>query len=141
APPIAAHLRRPADLANEELLRSYRVDEWSLWFKAAGVEPPGLRGWMFDSSRALVEAAAQGSGVALVPVAMFAREIAEGRVIQPFASTVSAGGYWLTHLKSRAETPSMNAFRTWILSELKAPTAARGRAATTRLSRRRKRAS
>ena len=65
---------RPADLANEELLRSYRVDEWALWFKSAGLEAPNLRGWMFDSSRALVEAAIQGAGVALVPVAMFARE-------------------------------------------------------------------
>jgi LysR family transcriptional regulator, regulator of gene expression of beta-lactamase len=123
-PSIAARLRRPADLANEELLRSYRVDEWPLWFKAAGVKPPGLRGWMFDSSRALVEAAVQGAGVALVPVAMFAREIAEGRVVQPFAITASVGSYWLTHLKSRAETPSMNAFRTWILADIAAQAAA-----------------
>ena len=123
-PSIAARLRKPADLANEELLRSYRVDEWPLWFKAAGVKPPGLRGWMFDSSRALVEAAVQGAGVALVPVAMFAREIADGRVVQPFAITASVGSYWLTHLKSRAETPSMNAFRTWILADIAAQAAA-----------------
>jgi LysR family transcriptional regulator, regulator of gene expression of beta-lactamase len=119
-PQIASRLRRPRDLANVELLRSYRVDEWTLWFKAAGLEPPSLRGWMFDSSRALVEAAAQGAGVALVPVAMFAREIAEKRVVQPFKITASAGSYWLTHLKSRAATPSMNAFRTWILAEVAA---------------------
>jgi LysR family transcriptional regulator of beta-lactamase len=117
APRIATRLRRPGDLANEELLRSYRVDEWTLWFKAAGLEPPSLRGWMFDSSRALVEAAAQGAGVALVPVAMFAREIAEKRVAQPFDVTVSAGSYWLTHLKSRPETPAMSAFRAWITAE------------------------
>jgi LysR family transcriptional regulator of beta-lactamase len=128
APSIAARLRKPGDLANEELLRSYRVDEWALWFKAAGLEPPGLRGWMFDSSRALVEAAVQDAGVALVPVAMFAREIADGRVVQPFGITVSAGSYWLTHLKSRAETPSMNAFRTWILGEIEASKATRGKA-------------
>ena len=120
-PQIASRLRRPSDLANVELLRSYRVDEWTLWFKAAGLEPPGLRGWMFDSSRALVEAAAQGAGVALVPVAMFAREIAEKRVVQPFDITASAGSYWLTHLKSRAATSSMSAFRAWILAEAAAP--------------------
>jgi LysR family transcriptional regulator of beta-lactamase len=131
-PQIAARLRRPADLAQQELLRSYRVDEWLLWFKAAGVEPPGLRGWMFDSSRALVEAAAQGAGVALVPVAMFAREIAERRVIQPFEITVPAGSYWLTHLKSRAPTPAMSAFRTWLAAEIAAA------AASTSSGRRRK---
>jgi LysR family transcriptional regulator of beta-lactamase len=119
-PQIAAGLRRPADLAQQELLRSYRVDEWLLWFKAAGVEPPALRGWMFDSSRALVEAAAQGAGVALVPVAMFAREIAERRVVQPFEIVVPAGSYWLTHLKSRTPTPAMSAFRTWLTGEMAA---------------------
>jgi LysR family transcriptional regulator, regulator of gene expression of beta-lactamase len=118
APFIAARLRSPADLANEDLLRSYRMDEWALWFRSADLEPPSLRGWMFDSSRALVEAAALGAGVALVPVAMFAREIEEGRIIQPFETAVSAGSYWLTHLKSRAETLSMTAFRKWILAEV-----------------------
>jgi LysR family transcriptional regulator, regulator of gene expression of beta-lactamase len=124
APEMAARVRRPKDLAREELLRSYRVDEWTLWFKAAGLAPPSLRGSMFDSSRALVEAAAQGAGVALVPGAMFAREIAEKRIVQPFEITVSVGSYWLTHLKSRAATPSMSAFRAWILAEITASTGA-----------------
>jgi LysR family transcriptional regulator, regulator of gene expression of beta-lactamase len=115
---IGGRLRRPADLANEELLRSYRRDEWPLWFRAAGVEPPSLRGWTFDSSLALVEAAARGAGVALVPIAMFAREIESGRVMQPFDIAVSAGSYWMTRLKSRAETPSMMAFRKWIMAEI-----------------------
>lgn len=135
-PQIATGLRRPADLAQQELLRSYRVDEWLLWLKAAGVEPPALRGWMFDSSRALVEAAAQGAGVALVPVAMFAREIAERRVVQPFDILVPAGSYWLTHLKSRTPTPAMSAFRTWLTGEMAAAAASnspkRGKRAKTR---------
>lgn len=117
-PSIGARLRSPADLAGEELLRSYRIDEWRLWFEAAGVEPTSIRGWTFDSSRALVEAAAQGAGVALVPVAMFAREITEGRIMQPFDVAVPAGSYWLTHLKSRTETPAMQAFRSWISVEV-----------------------
>jgi LysR family transcriptional regulator of beta-lactamase len=118
APPFARRLRRPKDLANEELLRSYRMDEWAAWFRAAGVEPPNLRGWMFDSSLALVEAAARGMGVALVPVAMFARELEERRLIQPFEITASMGSYWLTRLKSRAETASMTAFHRWVLAEI-----------------------
>ena len=118
SPSIGARLASPADLAGEELLRSYRRDEWLLWFKAAGLEPPSLRGWMFDSSLSLVEAAAQGAGVALVPVAMFTREIGAGRIVQPFDTAVATGSYWLTHLKSRPETPSMTAFRTWLMAEI-----------------------
>ena len=100
-----------------ELLRSYRIDEWRLWFRAAGIEPPSLRGWMFDSSLALMEAAARGVGVALVPVAMFGHEIEAGRIAQPFGTTVHTGSYWLTRLKSRAETASMKAFRRWLVAE------------------------
>jgi len=117
APALRDRLRRPADLVNEQLLRSYRIDEWSLWFRAAGIEAPKLRGWLFDSSLTLVEAAAQGAGVALVPVAMFADPIAAGRVVQPFAIEVPAGTYWLTRLKSRTETSSMQAFRRWLMTE------------------------
>jgi len=115
APALQADLGTPADLANAELLRSYRMDEWKLWFKAAGMGAPSLRGWMFDSSLTLVEAAARGVGVALVPVAMFSHDIATGRIVQPFDIAVHTGSYWLTRLKSREETPAMTAFREWLV--------------------------
>jgi LysR family transcriptional regulator of beta-lactamase len=72
---------------------------------------------MFDSSLALMEAAARGVGVAIVPVAMFTEEIKRRRIVQPFDLYASTGGYWLTRLKSRAETGSMSAFRHWIMAE------------------------
>jgi LysR family transcriptional regulator of beta-lactamase len=131
APVLRQRLRTAADLANVELLRSYRIDEWPLWFKAAGLAPPHLRGWMFDSSLTLMEAAARGVGVALLPVAMFVSEIGSGRLTQPFDITVHAGSYWLTRLNSRAETPAMRAFGEWIVAEMGAvatASAAGGRA-------------
>ena len=116
APRLAAGLRTPHDLVALPLLRSYRVDDWPLWFRFAGVNPPNLRGWMFDSSLALVEAAAQGAGVALVPVAMFGRDLAAARVVQPFDLVAPSGSYWLTSLKSQTPTASMTAFRNWIVA-------------------------
>jgi LysR family transcriptional regulator of beta-lactamase len=59
----------------EALLRSYRADEWPAWFAAAGVACPAIKGTMFDSSVTMAEAAAQGAGIALLPVAMFEREL------------------------------------------------------------------
>ena len=67
APEIAARLRTPSDLVAETLLRSYRSDEWHRWFAAAAAPCPPLRGFVFDSSLALAEAAAQEAGVALLP--------------------------------------------------------------------------
>lgn len=114
SPALAARLRSPADLVQEELLRSYRADEWARWFEAAGVAPPVLRGPMFDSSALMATAAAAGHGVALVPPAMFARELAAETLAQPFDVTIDAGRYWLTRPMSRAETEAMRRFRSWL---------------------------
>jgi LysR family transcriptional regulator of beta-lactamase len=116
APQIAERVSAPADLADEALLRSYQADEWPRWFAATGVACPAIKGTMFDSSVTMAEAAAQGAGVALLPVAMFERELSLGRLVQPFDTKVSIGGYWLTSLKSKAETDAMRAFRSWIVA-------------------------
>jgi len=116
APATAARLRVPADLARETLLRSYRADEWTDWFAATGTACPVLRGTVFDSSLALAEAAAQGAGVALLPVRLFSRELQQGRLVQPFAQELARGAYWLTSLKSRRPTAAMKAFRDWLVT-------------------------
>jgi LysR family transcriptional regulator of beta-lactamase len=118
APATAMRLRYPSDLARETLLRSYRVEEWPLWFKMTKTPCPTIRGPVFDSSVTMAEAAAQGLGLALVPVCMFQRDLAAERLVQPFAVEVSAGSYWLTWLKSKPLTPAMEAFRDWLLLKL-----------------------
>jgi LysR family transcriptional regulator of beta-lactamase len=115
SPEIAARLLKPADLASETLLRSYRVGEWAAWLDAAGIRALPLTGPVFDSAATMIEAALAGHGVALAPACMFERELAEGRAARPFQLEVAMGGYWLTSLKSRKPTPAMAAFRSWIL--------------------------
>lgn len=117
-PLLAASISVPGDLLGRHLLRSYRQDEWPLWFRAVGLTPPVARGWIFDSSLALVEAAAQGLGLALVPAAMFKRDIESGRIVQPFDLGVTTGAYWLTRLKSRPETGAVRVFKKWIIEEI-----------------------
>lgn len=121
APAIARRLRRPEDLARENLLRSYRADEWACWFAAAGLPCPAVRGFVFDSSLTMAEAAVRGSGVALLPVRMFERELRQERLAQPFGVEATLGAYWLTRLKSRPETAAMLAFRAWLLARARMP--------------------
>jgi LysR family transcriptional regulator of beta-lactamase len=116
APAIASRLCEPADLAGEQLLRSYRSDEWVNWFAAAGVDSPVVRGAVFDSSLTMAEAAVQGAGVALLPVNLFTRELQAGRLARPFAVEIENGSYWLTRLKSKRTTLAMNVFLDWMLS-------------------------
>ena len=114
-PETAQRLRRPADLLQENLLRSYRVDEWDNWFAAAGVTAERINGAVFDSSRLMVETVIHTGGAALVPAMMFARELAAGQLVRPFDIEIRMGGYWLTHLKSKPMTPAMEIFRDWIV--------------------------
>jgi LysR family transcriptional regulator of beta-lactamase len=111
---LAETLRGPEDLAGQTLLRSYRGLEWPTWFEAAGLACPRLRGPLFDNSVVMAAAAAQGLGVALLPIALFDSEIAAERLVQPFPIEIDVGRYWLTRLRSRAETPAMAAFRLWL---------------------------
>jgi LysR family transcriptional regulator of beta-lactamase len=123
APALARRIRKPADLARETLLRSYRAEDWPRWFAAAGGEAPPVHGPVFDSSRLMVEAAVQGAGVALAPVAMFARELELGWLAQPLACEVQTGAYWLVRARARAVTPAMRAFRAWLLAQTHVETA------------------
>lgn len=120
APALAATLQRPQDLARCTLLRSYRTDEWPAWARAAGL--PGLhaRGPQFDSSVLMVQAALGGAGVALAPPSMFGRELAERRLVQPFATEVDAGRYWLTRSLGREAPPALALLRDWLLAGLPA---------------------
>jgi LysR family transcriptional regulator of beta-lactamase len=116
SPEVARRLARPADLARETLLRSFRSDEWARWFAAAGVAdaPAVQRGPVFDTSLALAAAAASGAGVALLPVRLFDADLRAGRLVQPFEVQVTLGRYWLTRLQSKAPTAAMQQFHDWL---------------------------
>ncbi|MDP3855613.1 LysR family transcriptional regulator [Phenylobacterium sp.] len=114
APAVAQRLVGPASLAGEILLRSYRADDWPAWFAAAGLPCPPLRGPLFDSSFVMAEAAAQGLGVALAPASMFERDLAAGRLAQPFSLESGSGHYWLSWLKSKEPTRAMRALEDWL---------------------------
>lgn len=114
APDLAATLKRPDDLRRCSLLRSYRTDDWPAWAQAAGCEALHARGPQFDSSVLMVQAAMLGTGVALAPPSMFAREIAQGRLVQPFAIEVDVGRYWLTRSLGREASAALQAFTAWM---------------------------
>lgn len=121
-PHLADRLHTPADVVKHTLLRSYRADEWNLWFQAAGLPADTRlpRSIVFDSSVAMMEAALQGCGIALAPALMFARQLQSDVIRQPFEVGITTGSYWLTRLQSRAETPAMTAFKRWLLEEASA---------------------
>lgn len=117
SPALAQNLHRAEDLARLPLLRSYRADEWPRWFAAAGMACPDVQGPTLDSSIAMADLAAAGLGVALLPVPMFARQMAAGQLCRPFATEVQAGRYWLTWPRAKPPSVGMRMFRDWLHAE------------------------
>jgi LysR family transcriptional regulator, regulator of gene expression of beta-lactamase len=117
APAVARGLAAPADLATVPLLRSYRAHEWDAWSGAAAIAPLNAQGAMFDSSIVMVQAAILGEGVALAPPVLFARELREGRLAQPFPISVDVGAYWLTRVMAKEKTLGMQLFQDWLLEQ------------------------
>jgi LysR family transcriptional regulator, regulator of gene expression of beta-lactamase len=118
APALARRIDGPDMLAALPLLRSFRRQEWDLWFRAMGTAPPIVSGMVFDSLALIVQCAVEGHGVAIAPPALFQREIAAGQLVQPFTVTVDAGSYWLTRLRQREPTRAMAAFQQWCLAQV-----------------------
>lgn len=108
------------DLRRCTLLRSYRSDEWAVWAQAAGCAPLNPRGPQFDASVLMVQAAMAGAGIALAPATMFRRELATGRLVQPFAIEIDVGRYWLTRSLGRDPSPAFDMLKEWLVSTLSA---------------------
>lgn len=107
-------IQTPADMRRHTLFRSYRADEWTAWFAQATEACPPLTGPVLDSSIGLADVATEGFGIALLPVAMFERHLLSGRLIRPFATTVTLGSYWLTVPKDRRITSASKMLLNWM---------------------------
>lgn len=117
SPAMAAELHSPADLTRCVLLRSYRQRDWPGWFAAARAREIPASGPVFDASHLMALAAMRGLGVALLPVAMFQREIAARQLVQPLPAVFDAGAYWLTRLGSKESGPGLQRFVDWLVEE------------------------
>lgn len=128
-PSVFTPLCSPALCANlnltspSDLLGAPRVGdekEWAAWFACAGVETtttPASR-LQADIQGLEVAAALGGQGVALGSPILFAREIAAGLLIRPFARTVTLSkGYWIAWPEDRRRSPKIARFRDWLLAE------------------------
>ena len=95
-------LRSPEDLRRHTLLHldwnpaHASWPTWSDWLKAAGARQVEARHGVFFNNMAMtLRAAAQGQGVALTSFAIAADELAAGRLVAPFKTSVSTPfGYY-----------------------------------------------
>jgi LysR family glycine cleavage system transcriptional activator len=117
APSMAVRLDAPGALAGESLLRvAHAPEDWPRWLAAAGVERVRASGPLFDFYGQALQAALDGVGVAMGIRPYVDDDLAAGRLVAPFACSVSKGKAWfLVYRQAREAEPGFVAFRRWIL--------------------------
>ena len=115
-------LRQPLDVAGHTLLHDQPRDLWQRWLALAGApEVAATAGPSFSDSGLVLQAAIDGQGLALGRLFLAADDIAAGRLVQPFAQTMANDfSYWLVYPKASAAKPRIEAFRAWLLEQVKA---------------------
>jgi LysR family transcriptional regulator, glycine cleavage system transcriptional activator len=118
-------LRTPEDLARHTLLHldwnpaHASWPTWSDWLKAAGaLNVEATHGVFFNNMAMTLRAAAQGQGVALTSFAIAADDLAAGRLIAPFTTSVATPfGYYFLCRPDEAGSPRIRALREFLTQE------------------------
>jgi LysR family glycine cleavage system transcriptional activator len=128
--------RQPAgiarDLSHHILLHDGSPDaddscpDWAMWLAARGIKSvDGARGPRFNQSSLVIEAAANGRGVALAKQTLAQADLDAGRlVIPPEIPTAVDFAYYVVHPKAKGRLPQVKAFVSWLQAEAAAHEAA-----------------
>ncbi|MEZ0000219.1 LysR family transcriptional regulator [Sinorhizobium fredii] len=118
---LAEHpVRTVHDMAGLPLLQlETRSNAWATWFAAQGAEAPSVTGMLLDQFATMTQAAISGLGVALLPDYLADIEIEEKRLVPLLKRSIpGSGAYWLVWPQSRANYPPLEAFRSWLATEV-----------------------
>jgi LysR family glycine cleavage system transcriptional activator len=126
APP----LRSPKDILNHTLIheawsgQGVTWPDWTTWLKAAGIDRFELRpGLHFDNSAFAIQAAIDGTGIALGDMSLVADDLAAGRLVRPFDLAIDGPpmfAYFLVTPLEPATNSLVPSFREWVLREAEA---------------------
>lgn len=121
---------RPADLAGCTLLRA-DDEPWKPWFEAAGLDwPEPTRGPIFNDSSHLIQAAAEGQGVALARQSLLGNDLRNGVLVRLFDIDVPAPRkFYLVYPPRTADSSKLALFRKWLREEITAEQALAAREA------------
>jgi LysR family glycine cleavage system transcriptional activator len=108
--------KHPSELGKFQLMRS-NDEPWTPWFRAAGVRLKEPHSLAFTDSNLLLQAAADGRGIALARSGIAAADLRAGKLVRLFDVAVPANGAsYLVWPKGKL-SPNAIVFRDWLLEE------------------------
>lgn len=93
---------------------------WEAWLRKAGTNSVATtRGMKINNSAAVLQAAAEGHGIALARSVMARDDLSSGRLIRlfPEISFPSPLAYYVVYRQECSTKPKLMAFRDWLISE------------------------
>lgn len=110
---------QPEDILTYPMLFDEDRGFWLRWFAEAGLNDIRLpRGPVFNDLALALDAAVRGEGIALGEPALITDDLAAGRLVAPFSTSVAFGAYWLVAPKGGAIPPAADRFASWARSEM-----------------------
>ena len=117
SPAVAARLRSPEDLRDEQLLLDNPIfDEWGLWADSAGVDLDATRTRaLTDDFNIQLQIATEGQGVALARGLLVADDLRAGRLVAPFELAVTGSvQYYFVCPRERLEEARIATLKRWM---------------------------
>lgn len=115
--------KRPADLQRYPLLLASEGEYWAPWFRVANLDlPEPTQGTAFSDAALMLEAAIDGSGIALTRRSIAEADLANGRLVRLFdVALPSPWSYYLVWPKHAPDSPGRDALRAWLHEERDRP--------------------
>lgn len=119
-------IRTPDDLSKHVLLHNHSMDydpeapTWESWLKAAGASGvDASRGTHFSLPDHGLQASIDGAGVVLGWRFLSAKDVAAGRVVEPFDLELSLrSSFYFAYPEAHGRRPNIVAFHKWLLDEV-----------------------
>lgn len=113
-------LTAPQDILSYPLLQlESRPGDWGRWLAHHGRSNQRPAGMLFDQFATMTQAAIHGLGIALLPLFLIERELAEGRLAPAYGGPVRAlGSYYLVWSKALPLRAPLASFRDWLARQV-----------------------
>lgn len=111
-------MRAPQDLLTVPLIH-HTHRPWRLWFDAIGLRAPAPRGVTMEDSIMVIDAAAQGLGVALARSGLIDPDLGSGRLVRPVPGDVASElGFFVVWRADSRKLARVAALRDWLVGEV-----------------------
>lgn len=123
APDMAERLSSVSDLARVPIIREPRsMFGWDVWLAPNGMGEAELgEGPVFSDASLCLDAAVAGQGVFLAWETLAQDALSMGRLVAPFPGLIETGiSYWFVEPEERRRSQQVEAFRSWLVKELRA---------------------